>query len=106
MKKYLSQLIEGATLTREDTRTIMLGITEQKFNDYQIAALLMALQTTRWILLEQVETARTPSTSAPVQPLSLQEPDTRLPSTAMAAVPASAEPAMCWQATVLSLQII
>ena len=44
MKKYLSQLIEGATLTREDTRTIMLGITEQKFNDYQIAALLMALQ--------------------------------------------------------------
>ena len=45
MKKYLSQLIEGATLTREDTRTIMLGITEQKFNDYQIAALLMALQT-------------------------------------------------------------
>ena len=45
MKKYLSQLIEGATLTREDTRTIMLGITEQKYNDYQIAALLMALQT-------------------------------------------------------------
>ena len=44
MKKYLSQLIEGATLTREDTRNIMLGITEQKFNDYQIAALLMALQ--------------------------------------------------------------
>jgi anthranilate phosphoribosyltransferase len=45
MKKYLSQLIEGASLTREDTRTIMLGITEQKYNDYQIAALLMALQT-------------------------------------------------------------
>ncbi len=45
MKKYLSQLIEGATLTREDTRTIMLGITEQKYNDYQIAALLMTLQT-------------------------------------------------------------
>ena len=45
MKKYLSQLIEGATLTREDTHNIMLGITEQKFNDYQIAALLMALQT-------------------------------------------------------------
>ena len=44
MKKYLSQLIEGATLTREDTHNIMLGITEQKFNDYQIAALLMALQ--------------------------------------------------------------
>ncbi|MCR5535232.1 MAG: anthranilate phosphoribosyltransferase [Bacteroidaceae bacterium] len=45
MKKYLSQLIEGATLTREDTRTIMLDITEQKYNDYQIAALLMTLQT-------------------------------------------------------------
>ena len=45
MKKYLSQLIEGATLTREDTHNIMLGITEQKYNDYQIAALLMALQT-------------------------------------------------------------
>ena len=45
MKKYLSQLIEGATLTREDTHTIMLGITEQKYNEHQIAALLMALQT-------------------------------------------------------------
>ncbi len=45
MKQYLSQLIEGATLTREDTHAIMLGITEQKYNDYQIAALLMALQT-------------------------------------------------------------
>ena len=44
MKQYLSQLIEGATLTREDTHAIMLGITEQKYNDYQIAALLMALQ--------------------------------------------------------------
>lgn len=44
MKQYLSQLIEGATLTREDTHTIMIGITEQKYNDHQIAALLMALQ--------------------------------------------------------------
>lgn len=44
MKQYLSQLIEGATLTREDTHAIMIGITEQKYNDHQIAALLMALQ--------------------------------------------------------------
>ena len=44
MKQYLSQLIEGATLTREDTHAIMIGITEQKYNDQQIAALLMALQ--------------------------------------------------------------
>ena len=45
MKKFLSQLIEGATLTREDTHAIMLGITEQKYNEHQIAALLMVLQT-------------------------------------------------------------
>lgn len=53
MKQYLSQLIEGATLTREDTRTIMLGITEQKYNDYQIAALLMALQT-RGVMVDEM----------------------------------------------------
>lgn len=45
MKHYLSQLIEGSTLTREDTHNIMLGIVQQKYNDCQIAALLMALQT-------------------------------------------------------------
>ena len=45
MKQYLNQLIEGETLTREQTHDILLGITRQEFNDSQIAALLMALQT-------------------------------------------------------------
>lgn len=45
MKAYLNRLIDGEILTREDTHNIMLGITEQKYNDCQIAALLMAMQT-------------------------------------------------------------
>ena len=45
MKKYLNQLIEGETLSREQTHEILLGITRQEYNDCQIAALLMALQT-------------------------------------------------------------
>ena len=45
MKKYLLQLIEGNTLTQEDTNEIMLNIVEEKYNVQQIAALLMALQT-------------------------------------------------------------
>ena len=45
MKPYLLRLIEGETLTREDTHEIMLGITQEKYNESQIAALLMALQT-------------------------------------------------------------
>ena len=45
MKQYLNQLIEGDTLTREQTHDILLGITRQEYNDCQIAALLMALQT-------------------------------------------------------------
>lgn len=44
MKHYLSQLIEGATLSREDMHQIMLGIVQQKYNEAQIAAMLMALQ--------------------------------------------------------------
>ena len=44
MKQYLAKLIEGATLSREDTHDIMLNITHEKYNDQQIAALLMALQ--------------------------------------------------------------
>ena len=44
MKQYLNQLIEGETLTREQTHTLMLGITREAYNDCQIAALLMALQ--------------------------------------------------------------
>ena len=45
MKQYLNQLIEGETLSREQTHDILLGITRQEYNDCQIAALLMALQT-------------------------------------------------------------
>lgn len=45
MKQYLNRLIEGQILSREDTHAIMLGIVAEKYNDCQIAALLMALQT-------------------------------------------------------------
>ena len=45
MKKYLNQLIEGESLSREQTHEIMLGITREEYNECQIAALLMALQT-------------------------------------------------------------
>ena len=45
MKQYLLKLIDGATLSREETRTIMLNITHEQYNEQQIAALLMALQT-------------------------------------------------------------
>lgn len=44
MKQYLLKLIEGATLSREDTRDIMLNMTKEAYNEQQIAALLMALQ--------------------------------------------------------------
>lgn len=45
MKAYLTKLIEGEILTRKETHDILLGITQEKYNDCQIAALLMALQT-------------------------------------------------------------
>lgn len=45
MKQYLNRLIAGETLSREDTHTIMLGITQEHYNESQIAALLMAIQT-------------------------------------------------------------
>lgn len=44
MKQYLSKLIEGSTLSRKESHDIMVGITDQKYNEYQIAALLMAMQ--------------------------------------------------------------
>ncbi|MBQ4278261.1 MAG: anthranilate phosphoribosyltransferase [Bacteroidaceae bacterium] len=44
MKQYLLKLIDGSTLTREDTHEIMLNITREKYNEQQIAALLMAMQ--------------------------------------------------------------
>ena len=45
MKLYLKKLIDGEILSREDTHEIMLGIVAEKYNECQIAALLMALQT-------------------------------------------------------------
>lgn len=45
MKQYLLKLIDGETLTREDTHRIMLNITHEMYNVQQIAALLMAMQT-------------------------------------------------------------
>lgn len=45
MKAYLEKLIEGKELTREETHEIMLGITQEKYNVQQIAALLMGIQT-------------------------------------------------------------
>lgn len=45
MKLYLDRLVAGEILTREDTHEIMLNITLEKYNECQIAALLMALQT-------------------------------------------------------------
>lgn len=44
MTRYLEKLIEGDSLTREDTHGIMLGIVEGKYNDCQTSALLMAIQ--------------------------------------------------------------
>lgn len=45
MKQYLEQLIEGESLSREQTHEILLGITKENYNDCQVAAFLMALQT-------------------------------------------------------------
>ena len=45
MKQYLLKLIDGMTLTREDTHNIMLNIIKEQYNEHQIAALLMAIQT-------------------------------------------------------------
>lgn len=44
MKQYLNQLIEGESLSREQAHDILLGITRQAYNDCQIAALLMVIQ--------------------------------------------------------------
>lgn len=45
MKEYLLNLVDGQTLSRSETHDIMIGITQQRYNDCQIASLLMALQT-------------------------------------------------------------
>jgi anthranilate phosphoribosyltransferase len=45
MKQFLLKLINGETLSQADTHSIMLNIVGQKYNEQQIAALLMAIQT-------------------------------------------------------------
>lgn len=45
MKQYLLKLIDGNTLTQEETHQIMLNIVKEQYNVQQIAALLMAMQT-------------------------------------------------------------
>lgn len=44
MKVILSRLLAGETLTREETRELMLNITREQYDDIQIAALLTAIQ--------------------------------------------------------------
>ncbi len=45
MKQYLLKLLDGETLSLQDTYQIMLNIVEEKYPVQQIAALLMAIQT-------------------------------------------------------------
>lgn len=44
MKQYLLKLIDGNTLTQEETHQIMLNIVKEQYNAQQVAALLMAMQ--------------------------------------------------------------
>lgn len=44
MKQYLLKLIDGNTLTQEETHQIMLNIVKEQYNVQQVAALLMAIQ--------------------------------------------------------------
>lgn len=45
MKAYLTRLIKGETLSSQDTHDILIGITQERYNEHQIAAMLMAMQT-------------------------------------------------------------
>lgn len=53
MKEYLMKLVEGQTLTRQETHDILIGITQEKYNDCQIASLLMGLQT-RGVMVDEL----------------------------------------------------
>lgn len=53
MKAILNRLIAGDVLSREETRSILLGIVQQNYNDCQIAAMLMAMQT-RGVTVEEL----------------------------------------------------
>ena len=45
MKQYLMKLVEGQSLSRQEAHDILIGITQEKYNQCQIAALLMSIQT-------------------------------------------------------------
>jgi len=45
MKKFLYRLLNGETLSRQDTHEIMLGIVNEAYNECQISAMLMNMQT-------------------------------------------------------------
>lgn len=53
MKEYLMKMVEGQTLTRQETHDLLVGITQEKYNDCQIAALLMGMQT-RGVTVEEL----------------------------------------------------
>ena len=53
MKHYLQKLLDGLTLSRQESYEIMLGITQEKYNEAQIAALLMGIQT-RGVTVEEI----------------------------------------------------
>lgn len=53
MKEYLMKMVDGQTLTRQETHDILVGITQEKYNDCQIAALLMGMQT-RGVTVEEL----------------------------------------------------
>lgn len=44
MKQYLLNIMSGGTLTRQEAHDILIGITEQRYAEPQIAALLMGIQ--------------------------------------------------------------
>lgn len=41
MKEVLQKMTEGAALTRDEACSLLVGITEEQYNEHQIAALLM-----------------------------------------------------------------
>ena len=44
MKQILTALVEGRSLSREEAHDVMVNITKEKYNEQQIAALLMGIQ--------------------------------------------------------------
>ena len=110
MKEILAKLLNHETLSREEMKTILIGITHSEYPNEQITALLTCLQM-RGVTVDELlgfrdgvletgvpailkadryidvvgiraETGRTRSTYPPRPALSLRVPATRWPSTA------------------------